>query len=655
MKLIFCFVFVSTVLISAIGVCQVPGIDRAKQKIYDAKSSEETLARIIDFCKLRNSLHGDTIYRYALWAKQLALQLNDKRNLAWSEYAIISSDLAKGKIDSIVPEIDNNRVFLNIRKLDPLLYYKVQLLKANVLNRMNDRPAALELQLKLLLEAEKDGNMNAQLFLLNFIGATYLNISGKSEEGKQALLKGLQMISDKPDSSNDEIEAYLLSNLALYYFNNYYVKRTKGPRDSFFITVNRCIEISKAHENLGVLASALLLRGNFQSVLQQFSQAVQDFQQGLATRKLIGDPYYIIDDLTALANFYLEQKEYDKSIATAAEGIAIAEKIKINGLQMTLLGIMAGAYKAKGDFVNYSKLLERIGTIADSNYRLNSAEEIANIQAKYEVQKKETLIAQQKLDILKRNIFLYGGGIIVLLLLSFLAIRFRQYKRTQAVKLTAILEEERRRNQLLVKEAEENERVRIAADLHDNLGVYAASIASNLSYIQMPEEDTNAMTAFSELKNNSQAIISQLNDTIWVMKKESLSLTTISDRVKTFINRIQKSYPTMQIEVEEHIESDCQFHSSQAFHLYRILQETINNALKHSGAMNIKVTFKAASSWSVTVADDGKGMDAVNNLQNGSGNGLINIRERVKEAGWTVHWQSGEGKGTIMEIAPTTN
>lgn len=216
------------------------------------------------------------------------------------------------------------------------------------------------------------------------------------------------------------------------------------------------------------------------------------------------------------------------------------------------------------------------------------------------------------------------------------------------------LEEEKRLSEKAVIDAEEYERKRIAADLHDNLGAYAASLASNLGYIHLPDADENTRNAFRELGNNSNAIISQLNDTIWVLKKDTLSLTAISDRLKNFINRIQKSYPAVNVEVKEEITADHLLPSSQAFHLYRILQEAVNNALKHSKGRNIIVQMSSGQSWKIIVQDDGVGI-AGEEMQTSSGNGLLNMKERCREAGWEISWEKTTGGGTTPNVWPTTN
>jgi signal transduction histidine kinase len=645
MKFVFRLPFFIAVFIPFVCFCQTSKLDMAKQKIYDAKTNEERLTNLVEFCKLRNSLHGDTIYRYATWARQLAIQLKDERSLAWAEYSIISSDLAKGKTENIVSEIERNKAFQNIRKLDAALYYKVQLLKANALNRMNNRPAALELQLRLLNEAEKDGNINAQLFILNFIGATYLNVSGKAEEGKQTFLKGLQMIRNKPDSVNDEIEAYLLSNLALYYFNSYYVKRTKELRDSFLLTANHCIQLSQKHENLSVLASMLSIRGNFYSLLQEFSLAEKDLLQRLAIRKQIGDPFYITDDLIALANFYVERKQYDQCIATANEGLVTAEKIKIKGLQTTLLAIMAKAYKAKVDFKQYSKLLEQIVVISDSNYQINSAEKIADIQTKYEVQKKETLIAQQKLDLLRKNIFLYAGIVAFVLLLSFLAIRFKKYKRQEAVKMAALMEEEKRQSELAVKDAEEKERKRIAAELHDNLGVQANAILHNSTLLNKSKSSNEAIVA--DLQETAKEMLHNLRETLWAMKTADVSATDLWLRMINFLKQMGRHYPAIVFKIEGEVAGTHTISSAKALHLILVLQETINNSVKHANASVITVASKYdEKEWRILITDNGKGFNLTEAKTKIESYGLANMKQRSAEGNFDYQIDSAAGSGT---------
>ena len=102
-------------------------------------------------------------------------------------------------------------------------------------------------------------------------------------------------------------------------------------------------------------------------------------------------------------------------------------------------------------------------------------------------------------------------------------------------------------------EARETERKRIAADLHDNLGAYAASIASNIDNLKSSQPGLATVPALGDLRSNAQEMVSQLNDTIWVMKKDALALTAISDRLKIFMQRIASAYPAISLDVLEDI------------------------------------------------------------------------------------------------------
>jgi signal transduction histidine kinase len=303
---------------------------------------------------------------------------------------------------------------------------------------------------------------------------------------------------------------------------------------------------------------------------------------------------------------------------------------------------------------DYAQTLEQIVALKDTFYLANSAQAIAEMQTKYEVQRKETLIASQKLELLKRN-FIIGGLVASALFAAMLAFYlFRRNKRRQNERLQKAVEIQRQKNAAEVKSAEEQERRRIAADLHDNLGAYASSIASGIGYLGSIQQEEEASFVFRDLQHNAQLIISQLKDTIWALKKDSLRLTEISDRLKVFVANISKSYPQFSIDAEEQIQTDHQLSASQAFHLYRIVQEGINNALRHSEGTEINIRFKASHNWLVQVEDNGKGPGEWVELTHES-MGLQNIKDRCRECGWKAVWVKNADGGTRMEVSNTSN
>lgn len=226
-------------------------------------------------------------------------------------------------------------------------------------------------------------------------------------------------------------------------------------------------------------------------------------------------------------------------------------------------------------------------------------------------------------------------------LISFLV---QQYNRRKYVKKIRTLQ---------LQQEIQNERERISRDLHDSLGVYAASITSNIEQVKIIREDKGSATALQELRSNAGSMVSQLGDTIWALKKDALSLTAISDRLKVFLQKLRLSYPSISININEQIDIDPVIPASQAFHLLQIVQEAVVNAIKHSHGDSIEVLIHSNENWSVNVTDNGKGMKP--EQSNAShGNGLSNMTLRAKESGWQIKWKPNEQGGTTVEIAPAT-
>ena len=205
---------------------------------------------------------------------------------------------------------------------------------------------------------------------------------------------------------------------------------------------------------------------------------------------------------------------------------------------------------------------------------------------------------------------------------------------------------------LQVQQEVQQERERISRDLHDNLGAYVAAIAANVTRVQETHEvfEKETSQALTELQNNSESIITQLHDTIWALNREAIALTSISDRFKIFIQKIRPTYPSIDINVKESITTDTALSPAHALHLFRIMQEGVNNAVRHSNCKNIVVFIESNSGWVISIIDDGTGIN--DTIKSNPGNGLRNMRQRATEAGWNIKWVN-ETKGTRLKIIST--
>jgi signal transduction histidine kinase len=213
----------------------------------------------------------------------------------------------------------------------------------------------------------------------------------------------------------------------------------------------------------------------------------------------------------------------------------------------------------------------------------------------------------------------------------------------------AMAEEKRIAAQSII-DAEEHERKRIAADLHDNIGAYASAIRADVEKITNTISEINN-TSLQNLQQHSQEIINSLRDTIWVLNKDNITITGISDRIKNYISKLQVSYDTIQFHISEEIKNDIRISSQNALNIFRIVQEAVHNALKHSKAGSININISSDKIILIKITDDGKGME---NLNTTEGNGLLNMKTRAKEIGMLLTISSVINEGTVLLLQPNT-
>jgi signal transduction histidine kinase len=629
---------------------QTPLIDSLKKNITDSKSLQNKLNAILALCEQRQSLNTDTLFYYASLAGKMAMALKDVKNTALANYFVSNSLSRKGELDGALSITNENLEKLSYRK-NKNAYTKFSLQKGQLYIKSNRYKDALAEFYKLLNESEQEQDTLTQVNVKTSIGWVNMEM-GRNAEALSWFYKALYTIREP---ALFDYSGIIYSNMAATY-------NELEKNDSAEYYINKAIALNRKHQNnLQFLANALAIRADIYIDTRRKDLAEASLNEALAIRKQIGEPFYIVSDMMQLAVYYAHNNQPEKGTALCLEGIEMAKKYQLDSKLPVLYDALAENYKAAKNFEKHGETLVRIIDLKDSLYEKNSARALAELQTNYNLQKIQNTIIRQELDITrkdyaitKKNYLLYGLLILTVFLLIISYVIFKNYRRKQKMKMQLMLQDEKNIAALAIIEAEENERKRIAADLHDNLGAYAASIASNIEHIKILPEDTANVSMMQELKNNSQSIVSQLNDTIWVLKKDALSLTAISDRLKSFIQRIQSSYPGMNMDVFEKIMTDHLLPPSHAFHLFQVLQEAVNNAVRHSGGKQINVTIESSNhSWKITVSDDGKGLPE--EMPGKEGNGLLNMKNRAKEAGWMIEWQPNTTKGTRLSITPTTN
>ena len=191
----------------------------------------------------------------------------------------------------------------------------------------------------------------------------------------------------------------------------------------------------------------------------------------------------------------------------------------------------------------------------------------------------------------------------------------------------------------------------ISRELHDNVGsqlTFIISILDNLkgSSVQFDEVIDKKIDTLSNFANKS---ISELRDTIWVLNSKQLSLSELKSRMLNFIRDARESVDTIRFHFDFEIESDVELSSKQAINLYRILQEIVNNAIKHADAKDIFVAIsQVENALQIKIQDNGVGFDY--EAKKKKSFGLSNIHNRIQEINGTLNVESSKESGTSYVI-----
>ncbi|MFT4093400.1 MAG: sensor histidine kinase [Niabella sp.] len=278
-----------------------------------------------------------------------------------------------------------------------------------------------------------------------------------------------------------------------------------------------------------------------------------------------------------------------------------------------------------------------------------------DLETKYETEKKEAQIKLQQSQLRQKNILNYFliAGALALLLISLLS--YRNYKSRQKLQQAKIDELETEK-QLTATEAvlkgEEQERSRLAKDLHDGLGGMLSGIKYSLSnmkenLIMTPD---NAL-AFERSMDMLDSSIKEMRRVAHNMMPEILVRYGLNTALEEFCNEIDRS-GVLRVSYQPLGINKAEIEQTIAVTVYRIVQELMNNAIKHANAKNVLVQVHLQEQdklLAVTVEDDGKGFD-IATLGHVQGMGWSNIENRVAFLKGRLDVNTAPGKGTSVLV-----
>jgi len=192
----------------------------------------------------------------------------------------------------------------------------------------------------------------------------------------------------------------------------------------------------------------------------------------------------------------------------------------------------------------------------------------------------------------------------------------------------------------------ENERKRVAADLHDELG--AALTAMKFKLESIDSASAGDQVRVSQCVRLTHDILYRIRRISNALMPDSLVNNGIIASITDYANLVN-DHSKLRIIFESIGEADIPFETS--VHIFRILQEIINNTLKHANASTLKIEFiMEGDKLIILTADNGRGFDFKNATKNKKGLGLGNLQNRADLLGGEFHLRSAPQKGTRCHI-----
>nr|WP_321231572.1 sensor histidine kinase [uncultured Psychroserpens sp.] len=484
----------------------------------------------------------------------------------------------------------------------------------------------------------------------NSIGLVY-SYNGINDKAIEYHLKAKDVF-EKLGNKKGISEVY--NNIAIIYAND-------GQLDEALNYFKYSLEIEKALNDKKGIAESVNNVGAVYYYMGEIDTALSYFNQSVEIEKSIGNFAGAGSSYNNIAQTLVENGRVDEAKQYIDSAYHYAQKSKtVFDIESALL-TYTDYYERKGNNKLALQFYKDYNKLHDSIMNFDTKSKIAELEIQYQTEKKEKEIlsqradlAEKELDLNKKNTQLLGLGVfaLVLALLGYLFYNQQKLKNKQ-------LQKENELKDALVKiETQsrlQDQRLRISRDLHDNIGAQLTFIISsldNLKYgFKLPEKLDTKLQTISEF---TSATIYELRDTIWAMNKSEITLEDLQSRISNFIDKadiasddVDFKFNTMNSEVKY-----IKLTSVEGMNIYRIIQESINNALKYAEAKHIVVDFSAEMKALVfKVTDDGKGFDIENATL---GNGINNMKKRAQDIGADIEIVSEVEKGTTIILNTRT-
>jgi len=384
-------------------------------------------------------------------------------------------------------------------------------------------------------------------------------------------------------------------------------------------------------------------------------EAVKEAQQ---LRRVIDDPIGSLNTNLLLAQLELKRRNYKKAIALLQETQAKSEKKALATIYKDACWWLSQAHEMKGDFSTALTWYKKYDALNDTLFSEQTTRIINEVELAYETEKKDNALTRQEAQLDKQNADLQKQRIqlfALLLTLALLAVLggtlyflFKQKQQLQAQNL-AVLKKEQETNVLqAVIKGEEQERERVARELHDGLGAHLATVRMRIEALTLNTPQLKENPSYQKAQDLIDNACSSVRQISHSMVPSFLEKNGLEYAVRDTCEAMEQAN-NLNINFIYFAEDESLLNTNQNFTIFRIVQELLRNVVIHSGAteallqLNIEAPFIR-----LTLEDNGKGFHV--EAAKKSGMGLSNVKSRVAYLNGDIEIHSTIGEGASFNI-----
>lgn len=305
------------------------------------------------------------------------------------------------------------------------------------------------------------------------------------------------------------------------------------------------------------------------------------------------------------------------------------------------------ALKGLGHYKEASDIMEQYIALSGKIYQDESRQKALEMDERLKRSEQEQQLAQKKWQLKKQKLWLLALGFALAaaaLLILFLrkkqqADRHRMQKEKELEKMKALLDGQSR------------ERIRIAKELHDDLGSSLTAIGLLTEVLQQqPEYRDNPQIA--RIAASTHNTIDSMNELIWAINTNNDTLNSLLAHIRKFATEFLQPAGIELVVNEEGVQQDHPLGNMARRNIYLAVKEALHNIVKHAGAKKVTIGIQVNQNLlTLLIADDGMGFTPGNN--NGNGQGVQNMNTRMQETGGT--WELVPGNGTTVKLTCPLN